>query len=116
LSEGVNGLKKRYNEEVSLFSDEMSRYSKDWKIISRQKKEKAGWQCAKCGMQCLKPTDDKAHLSKSERMKRRLVVHHANYRPEDNRPENLIPLCTACHLSYHAGKRGNIPIGQLRLF
>lgn len=84
-------------------------------VRKRLKRLRIGWQCAKCGRQCLKPLDDKAHLSKSERSKRTLVVHHANYKPEDNREENLIPLCTGCHLSYHAGKRGNVSIGQLEL-
>ena len=93
----------------------MSRYSKNWKQIALAQKHKSGWQCAKCGKQCLKPTDDKAHLSKSERSKRMLVVHHANYKPEDNREENLIPLCTSCHLLYHTGQRANVSLNQLEI-
>jgi predicted HNH restriction endonuclease len=49
-------------------------------------------------------------------MVKTLTVHHANYTPEDNRAENLIPLCTACHLSYHTRKKSNVTPGQLSLF
>lgn len=93
-----------------------SRYPDNWDEISLKVKESAKWQCQKCGMQCLKPSDDGSKLSRSERMRKTLTVHHANYQPEDNRPENLIPLCTGCHLSLHTGKKGNVSIGQLRLF
>lgn len=93
-----------------------SRYPDNWNEIASQKKEAVNWICQKCGMQCLKPSDDISKLTKSERTKKTLVVHHADYKPENNRPENLIPVCTACHLSFHAGKKGNIIIGQLSLF
>ncbi|HEY9693894.1 MAG TPA: hypothetical protein V6D15_16950 [Oculatellaceae cyanobacterium] len=49
-------------------------------------------------------------------MAKTLTVHHANYTPEDNHAENLIPLCTACHLSYHTRKKSSITPGQLSLF
>ena len=94
----------------------MSRYPKNWPEIALKIKNKCGWKCSKCGLQCLKPSDDVSKLSKSERMKKTLVVHHSNYKPEDNREENLIPLCSSCHLNFHKGKRGNISIGQLDLF
>jgi predicted HNH restriction endonuclease len=93
-----------------------SRYPDDWDKIAFEVKEKADWQCAKCRMQCLKPGENIAGLTKSERTRKTLTVHHANYQPEDNRLENLIPLCTGCHLSLHTDKRGNISVGQLKLF
>lgn len=93
-----------------------SRYPDNWAEIAKKKKEAVNWICQKCGMQCLKPSDDISKLTKSERTKRRLVVHHADYKPENNRCENLIPVCSGCHLSYHSGKKGNIIIGQLSLF
>ena len=92
-----------------------SRYPDNWQEIAFKLKQEANWQCAKCGLQCLKPNEKIKGLSKSERRKRTLNVHHRNYQPEDNRPENLICLCTACHLSFHTRKRGNISIGQLSL-
>ncbi|AFY82429.1 putative restriction endonuclease [Oscillatoria acuminata PCC 6304] len=90
-----------------------SRYSQDWQAIALAIKEQAGWRCSKCGLQCLRPGDPKNHLSKSERGKLMLNVHHHNRIPEDNRPENLIALCSTCHLSYHTRQQSNIPPGQL---
>ena len=92
-----------------------SRYPDNWHEIALTLKQQANWKCAKSGLQCLKPNDDASGLSRSERMKRTLNVHHRNYQPEDNRPENLICLCTACHLSCHTRKRGNISVRQLAL-
>jgi hypothetical protein len=38
----------------------------------------------------------------------------ANFTPEDNQPENLIALCTPCHLALHGRtKRSNVSPGQL---
>ena len=94
----------------------MSRYPENWNDIALKVKETAQWKCSKCGLQCLKPSDDVSKLSKSERMRKTLVVHHSNYVPEDNRIDNLIPLCSGCHLNFHKGKRGNVSLGQLELF
>jgi hypothetical protein len=92
-----------------------SRYPDNWKVIALKIKEKAHWKCEKCGLQCLKPNQNTKGLTKSERAKLTLTVHHRNYRPEDNSENNLIALCSGCHLSYHAGKKGNVTIGQLSL-
>lgn len=94
----------------------MDRYPKNWKEIAFNIKVKADWKCQKCGTQCLRPTDDKSKLSKSERSKLTLTVHHFNYQPEDNREENLIAVCSGCHLSYHTRRKSNIVIGQLSLW
>lgn len=93
----------------------ISRYPNNWQEIARQIKEKAGWKCSHCQMQCLKPNDDVSSLTKSERMRRTLTVHHANYQPEDNRQKNLVCLCSGCHLARHTRRRGNVCIGQLSL-
>ncbi len=92
-----------------------SRYPDNWKAIALLIKEKANWKCEKCGLQCLKPNDNSKGLTKSERSKLTLTVHHKNYQPEDNSANNLIALCSGCHLSYHAGGKGNVCIGQLSL-
>jgi len=92
------------------------RYPPDWEAISLAVKTEAAWRCRQCRMQCLRPGDDTSKLTKSERMARTLTVHHANYTPEDNRPENLMPLCTGCHLGYHNRGQANISLGQLSLF
>lgn len=54
-----------------------------------------------CGKQCLLPGEKPKDLTRSERAIATLTVHHANFTPEDNRPENLIPLCAPCHLAVH---------------
>lgn len=82
-----------------------SRYPENWRQIALKVKENSQWQCAKCGIQCIKPNDDISALTKSERMRKTLTIHHVNDNPADNRLENLIPLCPACHLSFHRGKR-----------
>ncbi|MDV3002687.1 MAG: hypothetical protein N5P05_004342 (plasmid) [Chroococcopsis gigantea SAG 12.99] len=93
-----------------------SRYPKDWKKLAFRIKEAAGWKCQKCHRQCIRPGDDISGLSKSERGAKTLVVHHFNYLPEDNRPENLIAVCSPCHLGFHNRGQGNVTLGQLNLF
>ena len=92
------------------------RYPKNWEQIAFKIKEKAKWKCTKCGLQCLKPSDDKTKLNKSQKAKLTLTVHHLNYQPEDNRPENLVALCTSCHLLYHRRQKGSESVGQQCLF
>ena len=91
------------------------RYPDNWQQIALSVKENAGWCCAKCRQQCLKPGTLNS-LTKSERCALTLAVHHRNRIPEDNRLENLIALCTACHLSYHNRGQSNVSPGQLSLF
>jgi 5-methylcytosine-specific restriction endonuclease McrA len=76
------------------------RYPDNWQEIALSVKENAGWRCAKCHQQCLRP-GKQSGLTKSERCALTLTVHPRNRIPEDNRLENLVALCTACHLSYH---------------
>jgi len=92
-----------------------NRYPDNWSEIARAIKEAAKWRCAKCGWQCIRPGEDTSHLSHSERMAKTLTVHHYNRVPEDNRPENLVALCTGCHLAYHQGGLSNVSPGQLSL-
>ncbi len=93
------------------------RYPDNWRKIALSIKENALWRCTKCHQQCLRPgTQSNKNLTKSERCALTLSVHHRNRIPEDNRPENLIALCTACHLSYHNRGQSNVSPGQLSLF
>lgn len=92
-----------------------NRYPDNWQEIAFFVKESAGWRCAKCNLQCLQ-SGNKSGLTKSERLKLTLTVHHRNRIPEDNRLENLVALCTACHLSYHNRGQSNVSPGQLSLF
>ena len=94
----------------------MSEYPDNWKELTYQLKEKTNWKCSKCGIQCLKPeTKINRKLTKSERAKLTLQVHHSDYDVLNNRLDNLVCLCTACHLSFHNRRRANINSNQLRL-
>ncbi|MDJ1182499.1 hypothetical protein [Roseofilum casamattae] len=93
-----------------------SRYPQDWQAIATRVKEDVGWRCSKCGMQCIKPGEKVPGLSRKERKARTLQVHHSDYNPANSDLSNLIPLCSACHLSFHRGRKGNISPGQLSLF
>ena len=68
------------------------RYPKNWKELALSVKEASGWT---------------VHT---------LSVHHRNHQPEDNRLENLLAVCPACHLAMHRGGHGNASPGQLSLF
>ena len=92
-----------------------SRYPKEWNAIALTKKQSVAWRCEKCGQKCLE-AGVKTKLSLSERSQRKLQVHHSDYDPSNNSPENLIALCSGCHLSKHSRKRGNVTPGQLSLF
>jgi 5-methylcytosine-specific restriction endonuclease McrA len=92
------------------------RYPDNWQEIAFSVKENARWRCAKCNQQCLRLGENTKDLTKSERLKLTLTVHHRNRIPEDNRLENLVALCTACHLSYHNRGQSNVSPGQLSLF
>ncbi|NEP02465.1 MAG: HNH endonuclease [Symploca sp. SIO2E9] len=84
------------------------RYPDNWSDIAIAVKEAAGWRCAKCGWQCQLPGEKTPHLSRSERMAQTLQVHHWNRNPEDNSKNNLVALCTSCHLAYHQGGKSNV--------
>ncbi|MGH9547244.1 MAG: HNH endonuclease [Terriglobales bacterium] len=49
-----------------------------------------GWKCQSCGRS------------------RNLQIHHKEFRSQsgDDSEENLITLCTACHMDLHRGVRG----------
>lgn len=91
------------------------RYGKNWKEISLAKRHSVNWRCEKCGLKCIDPAF-KSDMPLSERSRRKLQVHHQDYDPSNNSPENLIALCTACHFEKHPNKKGNITPGQLSLF
>ncbi|MBO3461564.1 HNH endonuclease [Aetokthonos hydrillicola Thurmond2011] len=91
------------------------RYADNWQDIARQVKESAGWKCQHCGQQCLRPGEKPKQMTRAEWTMLTLSVHHSNFTPEDNRRENLIPLCSPCHIKIHARGRSNTSPGQLEL-
>jgi hypothetical protein len=91
-------------------------YPENWKEIAAAVKLASGWRCYKCGILGLRPGEKPPNLTKSQRRAYTLQVHHWNCDPSDNRLENLVCLCSACHLYCHRFGRGNISPGQLSLF
>lgn len=72
-------------------------YSTDWEFVSRQRKELAGWKCQKCGMQFEENCNVKFVNDGGHRKVMTLTVHHKDRNTLNNKPENLIVLCSACH-------------------
>jgi hypothetical protein len=93
-----------------------SRYPMNWREIATDLKKKEKWQCYACGLQCLNPeTMVLKGFSDSKKRMYLLQVHHWDLMPENNSPENLVCLCTSCHLGIHR-RSGKTTPGQLILF
>lgn len=80
-----------------------SRYPPDWDAIALAVKVAADWVCQDCGRQCRRPGEP------FDTHRRTMSVHHLGVaRPDgspgdmhdkqDCRPENLLALCSKCHL------------------
>ena len=78
------------------------RYPQNWNQIALSVKEAADWRCHHWRWLCLRPGEKPPSLTRSQWTKATLSVHHANFTPENNQPENLIPLCSPCHLALYA--------------
>lgn len=60
--------------------------------------ERDGHRCVACG-EVPEPTRFVRKGQASERS--RLLVHHVDHDPRDNRPENLVSVCQPCHGKHH---------------
>lgn len=83
-----------------------ARYPKDWKAISLEVRERAGWRCE--GSPGFYPDCRAAHgeAHPVTGSKVVLTVAHLDHTPENNgepgdRP-NLMAMCQRCHLTYDA--------------
>ena len=90
-------------------------YPKNWNEIADRIKQQSGYCCQRCRMQCLPPGNSYRHLPRKIRSKYTAQVHHRDLQPSNNNINNLVTLCTGCHLYYHHGQKGNITPGQLSL-
>ena len=97
-----------------------SRYPNNWKELSLSLKNKANWTCQKCGRKCIEPGQKvPSDWTVSKLMAYTLQVHHWDRDPSNSSLDNLICVCTGCHLDLHRGYRGNlsnVSEGQLSLF
>ncbi len=66
----------------------LSLYPADWPEIALREKIRAQWMCENCGADCWQPISQKNVLT----------VHHLDHDPSNCDPDNLIALCTVCHL------------------
>ncbi len=79
---------------MSIFSENKGEYPANWKQISLQVRQEAGWRCEECGA-------GNGHPHPVTGSKVVLSVHHINAQPEDNRRDNLVALCRRCHFKAH---------------
>lgn len=93
-------------------------YPDNWEEMALAVKVRANWQCEKCGKQCLTQIDaiKRQAIPRSEWMRETLQVHHWDRDPGNSDPENLVAVCTGCHLQLHQGRRSNVSPGQLSLW
>lgn len=85
--------------------DQKARYPKDWKVISLEVREAAGWRCegSPAYPDC-RAANTEAHPVTGSKVV--LTVAHLDHTPENvgepgNRP-NLKAMCQRCHLTYDA--------------
>src|SRR6056300_1102385 len=72
------------------------RYHPDWPVMSRWVRQEFGNRCARC-----KLSGDEDDIA--------LQVHHIDENPGNNALENLIPLCSRCHLQIEKEARQHAP-------
>ena len=88
---------------------EKARYPKNWKAISLEIRERAGWRCecmGECGLhrskgplRCRELHGKKARWAKGKVIL--TVAHlHKNRNPKNVRRKNLKAMCQRCHLRY----------------
>lgn len=81
-------------------------YPKNWKEISSTIKRERYYTCEGCGQHGNRPGNP-------------LTVHHVDYNPRNNSPDNLLLLCSSCHLRVQAKHYPSLLLkkyGQLSLF
>lgn len=93
-----------------------SRYPDNWNEIALVIKKKANWTCSKCQRKCLQPgTKAPKDWSASQRHAYTLQVHHWDRMPENCSENNLVAVCSPCHLQLHIRGLSNVSQGQLSL-
>lgn len=81
------------------------RYHDQWSQISRHVRLLFNQLCARCGKDCASPDGQHSQLQ----------VHHIDENPGNNAIENLIPLCSVCHLQIEKEARLHAPYQQQQL-
>ena len=80
---------------------DLRKYPKNWKELSLSVKQKSNYCCSCCGKRCYKPGERPENLTRSEWTGAILQTHHRDFNCSNNSWENLISLCSACHLKMY---------------
>ena len=80
------------------------RYHKEWPEISKYVRLLFNHHCARCGKDCSNPSNSRDLLQ----------VHHIDENPGNNQLENLIPLCSVCHLQIEKEARLHAPHAHIQ--
>ena len=92
------------------------RYPDNWKELALSVKKLVNYECQCCGKRCYKPGERPENQTRSEWTANILQVHHRDFNCSNNRSNNLIALCSACHLNAHRSRYSPVSPGQLSLF
>lgn len=91
---------------MPISPENRARYPKDWKAISREVRERAGWRCegSPGHYPDCRAWNGQPHPVTGSKVV--LTVAHLDHQPENNgepgnRP-NLMAMCQRCHLTYDA--------------
>ena len=100
----LRSLGEKWEAERSARAAMKQGYRRDWPLVARKAKQKAGWCCERCGH----PHDPRhGHM---------LAVHHLDGDKHNCDPANLAPLCQRCHLHVQAKFDPRQTILQLPMF
>ena len=72
-----------FGPQISYETAPPSSYPPDWKLLSLECRERAGWKCEKCGIDL--------------KFQNRFLHAHHKWSVGHNRPEDLQALCIGCH-------------------
>ncbi|MDJ0903593.1 MAG: HNH endonuclease [Xenococcus sp. MO_188.B8] len=92
------------------------RYPDNWKELALSVKKLVNYECQCCGKRCYKPGERPENQTRSEWTANILQVHHRDFNCFNNRSNNLIALCSACHLNVHRSRYSDVSPGQMSLF
>ena len=72
-------------------------YPINWDEISLLIKQREGWRCKWCGVQ-FTPNENVLEVFRDGKFKKiTFTVHHRDRDTNNNKPENLVALCSPCH-------------------
>ena len=81
-----------------------TRYHREWPEISKYVRLLFNHHCARCVKDCSNPSNSRDLLQ----------VHHIDENPGNNQLENLIPLCSVCHLQIEKEARLHAPHAHIQ--